>query len=506
MPYCGLLRTLSLLMALVAACSRDGLGSSGPAEANATQIVDAGGVKLLVDALAVDLANDLAPQIPTCTDGSRNGTETDIDCGGPSCPPCATGRACTMAGDCLTDDCLCGVCALVGGCADGLMDGSETDIDCGGRCPPCGGGGCRTGADCQSGACAGGRCDAPKTWTVTFIGGPALSGHPLCTVTSVAAADLNHDGVTDIVSGGGCGAVSVFLATRSPPYFALQPAINVGISEELVATADFDRDGLSDLVVADGATGDVTFLHYAGGALPVVFNTVLGLPTSQGVAIADFNLDHAPDLALSSPSASEVTVLLYGATIAKTTLHLPGHPVAIAAADFSCDGTPDLMSASMDSPGGLLFASDSSGAFAATPATFGLPSPSRIFVVADFNNDTLPDVAIAEDATSSVQVLLGTPGALTFKPLPPVSIGPLPRGMAVADFNLDGKVDLVSVSAGELDVFQNVGGGMLAPAFTRITSLAFSSVAIMEHPSGVPDIIVGSATDSQVFVFGNQSR
>src|SRR5689334_14792557 len=35
----------------------------------------------------------------SCTDGAKNGTETDVDCGG-SCEPCATGAQCTAASDC----------------------------------------------------------------------------------------------------------------------------------------------------------------------------------------------------------------------------------------------------------------------------------------------------------------------------------------------------------------------------------------------------------------------
>ena len=33
---------------------------------------------------------------PTCTDGVKNGTETDVDCGG-ACSPCADGKACAVA-------------------------------------------------------------------------------------------------------------------------------------------------------------------------------------------------------------------------------------------------------------------------------------------------------------------------------------------------------------------------------------------------------------------------
>jgi hypothetical protein len=47
-----------------------------------------------------------------------------------------------------------------GQCSDGVRNGAETDVDCGGGdCPPCGSGqGCSAGTDCASGVCTGGTC------------------------------------------------------------------------------------------------------------------------------------------------------------------------------------------------------------------------------------------------------------------------------------------------------------------------------------------------------------
>ena len=46
---------------------------------------------------------------PTCSDGARDGDETDIDCGGP-CEPCSPGQMCDGPGDCVFGECLGGVC------------------------------------------------------------------------------------------------------------------------------------------------------------------------------------------------------------------------------------------------------------------------------------------------------------------------------------------------------------------------------------------------------------
>jgi hypothetical protein len=68
---------------------------------------------------------------PTCTDGRKDGTETDIDCGGSACKPCILGKTCGAASDCQSRSCASGVCVVGIGtsCAEllktnpGLPDG-----------------------------------------------------------------------------------------------------------------------------------------------------------------------------------------------------------------------------------------------------------------------------------------------------------------------------------------------------------------------------------------------
>ncbi|MEO7329136.1 MAG: hypothetical protein ABI193_11185 [Minicystis sp.] len=108
---------------------------------------------------------------PYCADLIKNGTETDVDCGGDACGPCGAGKGCTTDGDCVTLACQGGACAenpvdpgcVVSDqptCADCLVNGLETDIDCGGdACSPCGlGAACLGDADCATLVCEAGAC------------------------------------------------------------------------------------------------------------------------------------------------------------------------------------------------------------------------------------------------------------------------------------------------------------------------------------------------------------
>jgi hypothetical protein len=41
----------------------------------------------------------------SCTNGVRDGTETDVDCGGGVCPKCADGMNCSRRSDCISNNC-----------------------------------------------------------------------------------------------------------------------------------------------------------------------------------------------------------------------------------------------------------------------------------------------------------------------------------------------------------------------------------------------------------------
>ena len=47
---------------------------------------------------------------PTCSDKVKNGAETDVDCGGGTCPKCLDGRTCKTATDCSSGNCQSGTC------------------------------------------------------------------------------------------------------------------------------------------------------------------------------------------------------------------------------------------------------------------------------------------------------------------------------------------------------------------------------------------------------------
>lgn len=95
-----------------------------------------------------------------CSDQVRNGAETDVDCGGATCAPCASGKACSAGTDCATGVCSASpLSCQPAGCSDGVKNGGESDVDCGGSCARCGPGkACTIDVDCIGGSCVAGAC------------------------------------------------------------------------------------------------------------------------------------------------------------------------------------------------------------------------------------------------------------------------------------------------------------------------------------------------------------
>ncbi|HEX4341435.1 MAG TPA: SUMF1/EgtB/PvdO family nonheme iron enzyme [Polyangiaceae bacterium] len=134
----------------------------------------------------------------SCGDSVKNGTETDIDCGGSCGATCIVGRQCTAGTDCASPAsgrCASGRCAAAT-CSDAVKNGNETDVDCGGSCgatcavtKKCG-----LDGDCASGSCLGGACTLCKPGAKACVGstgvqtcvanGESYSGPVPCTVAN----------------------------------------------------------------------------------------------------------------------------------------------------------------------------------------------------------------------------------------------------------------------------------------------------------------------------------
>jgi hypothetical protein len=136
-------------------------GTGGKQDAGTQETAGEAGMP---DGAAGEAGSSGNPASPSCTNGIQDGSETDVDCGGNACTGCKTGGRCTVAHDCKSGTCKTGVCSAeaAASCEDGTRNGDETDVDCGGAvCAACAKGKtCVSEADCLSYVCDAGTCAA----------------------------------------------------------------------------------------------------------------------------------------------------------------------------------------------------------------------------------------------------------------------------------------------------------------------------------------------------------
>ena len=297
---------------------------------------------------------------------------------------------------------------------------------------------------------------------------------------SLAAADLNRDGRLDLVVGSGSypGGISVLLGNGdgsfAPAVFYVVPN---SYSMNSVAVADFNRDKRLDIVATD-YTDNVLWVWLGNG--DGTFKNPIDYPasiTAVGVVTGDFNGDGRQDIAsVAGYMLSAAVTVLIGKGDGTFTNHvnhaIPPYPYDMAAGDFNGDGKPDLVVDSFNNPGSVsILLGNGKGRFTAHTDTNVGNYPSEL-TTGDFNGDGKLDVVVtASDPKSGAEVLstlLGNGNGTLQAPLNQ-TISSIPAGpFAVADFDLDGKLDLATglqLTTGVSVFFGNGDGTFGLPIF-----------------------------------------
>jgi hypothetical protein len=115
----------------------------------------------------------------------------------------------------------------------------------------------------------------------------------------------------------------------------------------------------------------------------------------------------------------------------------------IVVADFDNDGVLDVVVANV---GSALTAYYSHGPMAWTGSTVPGSRPGNVLEAADFNQDGWTDLAVAYTSASRLSLYLGGPSGLRWSA--DRATGSSPRGVLAADLNQDGLVDLVTANRG----------------------------------------------------------
>jgi hypothetical protein len=251
-------------------------------------------------------------------------------------------------------------------------------------------------------------------------------------------------------------------------------------------------------------------------AQPMSFTRV-EVPTElslQSIVAADLNGDGALDLLVTSHSLTENfgIYLLAGhndGTFAPPArVASPDCGSALNVGDVNGDGVPDILFLSGDFELWALLG-DGTGAFPTLVRSAAIGASPRQLLITDLNGDRKADVALSNQ-NGGVTVALGN-GDGSFRPgvTYPITGGFVATGLAAADFNGDGNLDLAATNPGAPDLFLGntvsvllgKGDGTFGqPSDMVVSTTPLQIIADDFNRDGRPDLAVANAFGHSVSV------
>jgi hypothetical protein len=282
--------------------------------------------------------------------------------------------------------------------------------------------------------------------------------------TGLTVADVNGDGIPDLLVGNSYGDVLVLLGDGLGgfvPYHKVDEQVALAVAGLGAKGQDvfaFSNKGLNQVAVQAGPD--------AGPQ--VVGSFAQGILDPGAVVLADLNGDGIPDLIVANSGANDVLVYpgLGGARYGPAQTFPAGtDPVGITVADVNADGIPDLVVANHGSNDVSILLGQGQGAnWTLTPLerlkTGAGPTAT---VVQEVNG--VPNLFVSDSSASEVRRLQGVgDGFFDDAHYTTYATGADPGPLFVGNFTGNpGQLDLVTVNAGsnDLSFISDINGGNL---------------------------------------------
>jgi hypothetical protein len=256
------------------------------------------------------------------------------------------------------------------------------------------------------------------------------------------------------------GTVSI-LHGKGDGTFTVEPTLTLpsGAGPTAIAVGDFNDDGFADLAVVNKNANTVTiFLGNGDETFQTPTTTLVtgNAPTSIVAQAFNPNAPGIIDLAVTNSTDNTLQIFLgngKGTFTSGVTYNTGVTPVFVASADVNLDGNLDLVVADSGAATTTNAVGSSVSVFLGNgDGTFILPGGTRMdfaagttptsFVIADFNDDGIPDLLVTASGDDAAALMLGAGGGFFNTPPIEVPVGTTPDSVATADFNGDGLPDV----------------------------------------------------------------
>jgi hypothetical protein len=225
-------------------------------------------------------------------------------------------------------------------------------------------------------------------------------------------------------------------------------------------------------------------------------------PAPRAVAVADMNVDGNMDVVVAQGASGSGWVQVFLADFAGTltpsgTQAAGDNLSSLVVGDFNGDGAPDVVAASEGTGQVFAFLGDGLGGLGSgTP--FAVGSGPRALVAGFLDANATLDVAVANFLGNSVTVLPGSGTGGFVAPLTlTLAAGSNPRGIATADVDGDGRLDLVTADSGlgQVSVIRRDGvGNFLAPVVYPVGTNPSAVALVQLEGDPKPEIAVTAST------------
>ena len=331
------------------------------------------------------------------------------------------------------------------------------------------------------------------------------------------SADVDNDGQADVVAATTSGLLNVFLHGKRGA-LELPPIKSAGGPIKSLALSDVNGDGNVDVVGGSFPDDNIFVMDGTGDGhfeAPTYYNNGSGAAV-LGVAVGDVTGDGKPDIVSNTFAAISVLPNTGDGTFAAPIVSGAGagFQVSTMLADVNADGKLDavavIRTGTPDNASSQVITNlgKGDGTFTAGPQ---VTVDTNVYAAAaiDIKAGQSPSVVLVglqgyHSGRTGLYLLRNVGGQLTAG----AYLGGPGSDLTVADFNRDGRLDVATIGPGELALFANAGDGTLVSAGTLGASNGAAGVSAgnVTGGKGVDLVELDSTNPVQLEIYENNTK